>query len=88
MNLFSNIDHIAGSRRARYINANVPFVEPIKIRLNSFQWSELRVFASCVYLDVQFTHRSAGFSFDTKEDTCLQLESMRNCYKEKHKEKL
>jgi hypothetical protein len=41
--LFSHLDQITGERRSRDINANVPFAEPIKIRLNSFQKSELKV---------------------------------------------
>jgi N-acetylmuramoyl-L-alanine amidase CwlA len=79
--LFSHLDQIAGERPSRGINVNVPFVGPSKSRLNAFQKSELKVFASCVELDVKFIQRP----FETKEATCLQLETMRKCYKAKHK---
>jgi hypothetical protein len=52
--LFSHLDQIFGERRSKAISANVSFVEPRKIRLNSFQKSELKVFASYVESDVQF----------------------------------
>jgi hypothetical protein len=83
--LFSHLDQIAGARRSRVINVNVPFVEPGKIRLNAFQKSELKVFSSCVELDVQYIQRPVGIHFETKEATCLQLGTMRNRYKAKHK---
>jgi hypothetical protein len=60
-------------------------VEPSKIRPNAFQKSELKVFESCVELDVQCIQRPVGIHFDTKEATCLRLETMRNHYKAKHK---
>jgi hypothetical protein len=69
--LFSRLDQIAGARRSRDINENVPFVEPSKSRLNSFQKSELKVFASYVYFDVQFIQCPVGINFETKEATCL-----------------
>jgi hypothetical protein len=82
--LFSHIDHIAGARRSRGINVNIPFVERSKIRPNAFQNSELNVFACCVELDVQFIQSPVGIHFDTKEPTFLRLETMRNRYKSKH----
>jgi hypothetical protein len=83
--LFSHLDQISGARRSRGINVNVPFVEPSKIRLNAFKKSELKIFASFVELDVQFIWRPVGVHFETKEATCLRLETMRNHYKAKHK---
>jgi hypothetical protein len=44
-------------------------VEPSKIRLNAFQKSELKVFSSCVELDVQYIQCPVGIHFDTKEAT-------------------
>jgi hypothetical protein len=58
--LFSHLDQIVGPGGSRDINANVPFVEPIKIRVNSFQKSELKVFAGCVVFYVQFIQRPVG----------------------------
>jgi hypothetical protein len=69
--LFSHLDQIAGARRSIGINVNVPFVEPSKTRLNAFQKSELKVFASCVELYVQYIQRPVGIHFETKEATCL-----------------
>jgi hypothetical protein len=83
--LFSHLDHIVGARRSREINANVPFVDPSKIRLNPYQKSELKVFARCVEFYVQFIQRPVGINFETKEATCLRLETMRNRYKAKKK---
>jgi hypothetical protein len=86
--LFSCFDQIVGARRSIGMNANVPFVEPLKIRINAFQKSELKVFASCVEFDVQFIQRPVGINFETKEATCIRLETMRNRYKAKHKENM
>jgi hypothetical protein len=83
--LFSHLYQISGARRSSGINVNVPFVERSKIRLNAFQKSELKVFASFVELDSQYIQRPVGIHFETKEATCLRLETKRKHYKAKHK---
>jgi hypothetical protein len=60
-------------------------VYPSKIRLNAFQKSELKVFASCIEFGVQFIQRPVGVNFETNEATCVRLETMLNSYKAKHK---
>jgi hypothetical protein len=61
--LFSRLDQIAGARRSRDINSNVPFAETSKIRLNSFQKSELKAVVSCVVFYAQFKQRPVGIIF-------------------------
>jgi hypothetical protein len=40
---------------------------------------------SCVELYIQYIQRPVGIHFETKEATCLRLETMRKRYKAKHK---
>jgi hypothetical protein len=79
-----HLDQTVGAMRSIDTNENAPSVDPNKTRLNYFQKSELKVFASCVYFDVQFIHLPVGINFETKEATRLLLETMRNRYKSKH----
>jgi hypothetical protein len=76
--LFSHPDQIAGTMQSIDVNENVPFVEPIKIRLKPFQKSELKLFDSCVDFYAQFIHRPIGINFETREATCFRLKNMRS----------